>query len=76
MNEVPEEFAIAEGEGDRTYRHWWQVHKAFFTQELKRIEREFTEDMLVVCERFKVIHVNTEQAISPKKELRSHSIGE
>jgi len=57
MNEVTEEFATAEGEGDRTYSYWWDVHEKFFRNELRKIGREFSEDMLLVCERFKVIDV-------------------
>ncbi|PFA13026.1 ASCH domain-containing protein [Bacillus cereus] len=57
MNEVSEEFAIAEGEGDRTYEYWKNVHIEFFTKELKRIDRKFSEDMLLVCERFELIDV-------------------
>ena len=57
MNEVSEEFAIAEGEGDRTYEYWWKVHKNFFTKELNEIGREFSEDMLLVCERFELIDI-------------------
>ncbi|GKV68640.1 RNA-binding protein [Sporosarcina sp. NCCP-2716] len=63
MNKVSEEFAIAEGEGDRTYRYWWEAHEEFFRNELISIEREFSEDMLLVCERFEVIHVNDEQPV-------------
>lgn len=29
MNEVSEEFAIAEGEGDRTYNYWRDTHVLF-----------------------------------------------
>ncbi|MFC7394943.1 ASCH domain-containing protein [Scopulibacillus cellulosilyticus] len=57
MNEVTEEFAIAEGEGDRTYQYWWEAHEKFFRNELSAIGREFKEDMLLVCERFKVADV-------------------
>lgn len=57
MNEVTEEFAVAEGEGDRTYQYWWEAHKKFFQKELDAIGREFSEDMLLVCERFEVIDV-------------------
>ncbi|WP_416828252.1 ASCH domain-containing protein [Ectobacillus polymachus] len=57
MNEVPEEFAIAEGEGDRTYKYWWEAHETFFRDALSTIGREFSEDMLLVCERFKVVDV-------------------
>ncbi|WP_375335778.1 MULTISPECIES: ASCH domain-containing protein [unclassified Bacillus (in: firmicutes)] len=57
MNEVSEEFAIAEGEGDRTYKYWKNTHIEFFTKELHEIGREFSEDMLLVCERFELIDV-------------------
>ncbi|KIL50832.1 ASCH domain-containing protein [Jeotgalibacillus campisalis] len=57
MNEVPEEFAIAEGEGDRTYRHWKEVHTAFFTKELREAGLEFSQDMMLVCERFELVDV-------------------
>jgi uncharacterized protein YhfF len=57
MKQVTEEFAVAEGEGDRTYQYWWETHEKFFRNELKTIGREFSEDMLLVCERFEVIDV-------------------
>ncbi|MEA3319664.1 MAG: ASCH domain-containing protein [Bacillota bacterium] len=57
MNEVPEEFAISEGEGDRTYKYWWDAHERFFTKELREIGREFSEDMMLVCERFELVDV-------------------
>ncbi|QFT87986.1 ASCH domain protein [Bacillus sp. THAF10] len=56
MNEVSEEFAIAEGEGDRTYRYWKEAHEKFFTKELKDLGLEYSEDMLLVCERFELVH--------------------
>lgn len=61
MNEVSEEFAIAEGEGDRTYEYWWNEHERFFKKELNKIGREFSEDMLLVCERFEVIDIKDEK---------------
>ena len=57
MNEVPEEFAIAEGEGDRTYRYWKEVHESFFIKELSDIGLEYSEDMMLVCERFELVDV-------------------
>lgn len=57
MNKVPEEFAIAEGEGDRTYRYWWEVHEEYFKSELKEFGLEYSEDILLVCERFQLIDV-------------------
>lgn len=55
MNEVPIDFALAEGEGD--YRYWWNAHEQFFADELKAHNLDFSETMLLVCERFKVIYV-------------------
>ncbi|PFN18731.1 RNA-binding protein [Bacillus cereus] len=55
MNEIPEEFAIAEG--DRTYDYWRDTHVQFFTKGLNELGHAFSEDMLLVCERFKLIDV-------------------
>lgn len=57
MNEVTEEFASDEGEGDRSYTYWWDVHEEYFTDELSAIGKEFSEDMLLVCERFELVDV-------------------
>ena len=54
MNEVPVEFALAEGGGD--YDFWWNAHKQFLTNELQVYGLDFSEDMPLVCERFKVIY--------------------
>lgn len=58
MNQVSEAFAYAEGEGDRTHQYWWNEHEAFFREELKQVGHVFSEDMLLVCERFKLIDIN------------------
>ena len=55
MNQVSEEFAIAEGEGP--YEAWKSAHVTFFTSELQNHGLEFSEDMLLVCERFTLIDV-------------------
>ncbi|MEK4710167.1 ASCH domain-containing protein [Bacillus sp. FSL R10-2780] len=57
MNEVTEEFAIAEGEGDHTYNYWRDTHIQFFTKELYELGLGFSEDMLLVCERFELIDI-------------------
>ena len=57
MNEVSPEFAAAEGEGDLSYEYWWDGHKRFFTKDLASYGVEFSEDMLVVCERFELVDV-------------------
>ncbi len=60
MHQVSEEFAIAEGEGDRTYDYWKRVHIEFFTEELSRYDLEFSEDIILVCERFELVDVKGE----------------
>lgn len=58
MNEVPESFARAEGEGDLSYDYWYRVHEEFFTTELQKLGMTFSPDMLLVCERFELVDVN------------------
>lgn len=55
-NEVDEEFARSEGEGDLSLPYWRQAHKDFFSRVLPKIGKEFSEDMPLVCERFRVIY--------------------
>jgi uncharacterized protein YhfF len=56
FNEVDAQFAYDEGEGDRSLEYWRQAHRRFFNRTCVEIGIEFTEEMLVVCERFKVIY--------------------
>jgi uncharacterized protein YhfF len=55
FDEVDEEHAYLEGEGDRSLEHWREVHQRFFT-EVATHDRGFQEDMPVVCERFRVVY--------------------
>ena len=54
--QVDEEQAYLEGEGDRTLTYWREVHRTFFESEMQSIHQKFTEYMLVVCERFKIVY--------------------
>ncbi|HAS74699.1 MAG TPA: RNA-binding protein [Clostridiales bacterium UBA8960] len=56
FNEVTETFAKTEGEGDMSLEYWKKVHRAFFSKDLKKFEKAFTENMLVVCETFEVVY--------------------
>lgn len=56
FNQVSEEHAYKEGEFERTLASWRKCHSEIFKIELKYIGQEFTEDMLVVCEEFKVVY--------------------
>lgn len=57
MNEVPVEFAEAEGEDDRSYEYWYTEHKKIFANALQELGREFREKMPLVCERFTLLDV-------------------
>ncbi|WP_199897176.1 ASCH domain-containing protein [Paenilisteria weihenstephanensis] len=57
MNEVSRDFARSEGEGDLSYEYWYEAHVNFFTWELGQYGREFTPDLLLVCQRFEVVDV-------------------
>jgi uncharacterized protein YhfF len=55
--EVTAAYAAIEGEGDGSLEYWRKAHWAFFTRECKRIGREPTESMPVICNVFEVLHV-------------------
>ena len=57
FDEVTEEQARLEGEGDLSLAHWRQVHQRFFT-EVADHDRGFSTDMPVVWERFRVLYSN------------------
>lgn len=52
FNQVSAGFAYDEGEGDRTLESWRKGHQRFFER-----NGGFTPDMLLVCERFRVVHI-------------------
>jgi uncharacterized protein YhfF len=56
FNEVPERFAYDEGEGDRSLAYWRGAHRKYFSRQRFK-NRAFDERMLLVCERFRVVHV-------------------
>ena len=62
MNDVTPQLAAEEGEGDLSYKYWYDGHKKFFTAELQGHGMEFADDMLLVFERFELIDVHAEEA--------------
>jgi uncharacterized protein YhfF len=56
FNQVSADFAAAEGEGDGSLDYWRAAHRDFFTRECVAAGRQFAEDMLIVCERFRCIY--------------------
>lgn len=52
FNDVDASFAHDEGEGDRSLAYWREAHRAYFGRLGK-----FSEDMNLMCERFRLIEV-------------------
>lgn len=60
FGQVTPEFAATEGEGDKSLEYWRRVHLECFTRDMAIMGGEPSEDMLVVCEEFKVVHKQKE----------------
>jgi uncharacterized protein YhfF len=56
FDDVTEEFAATEGEGDGSLAFWRAAHWAAFSRELEGFGRSPQPDMPVVCERFEVAY--------------------
>jgi uncharacterized protein YhfF len=54
--DVSADFAYLEGEGDRSLEWWRKAHWNFFAQECVELNLEPNEDMMLVLERFHVVH--------------------
>lgn len=61
FNEVSEEHAYKEGEGDRNLAYWKEVHKRFFTPDYAAAGLEFDEKGICVLEEFELVYpkINT-----------------
>lgn len=57
FKEVTPEMAALEGEGDLSLEYWRDGHRRFFSREYEEIGEEFSEDMPVVFEQFKVVYI-------------------
>jgi len=53
---VDADFAHDEGEGDLSLEYWQEAHKTFFSRVLPKIGKQFSKDMPLVCERFRLIY--------------------
>ena len=60
FRDVPEEIAIAEGEGDLSLAYWRQVHREFYAPYLECLGIDDLEQALVVTELFEVVYRSTE----------------
>ena len=55
FDQVGEETAIAEGEGDLSLTHWATVHRRYFVKQCALWQIEWREDLPTVCEYFELI---------------------
>ncbi len=44
------------GEDVAGKEYWKRVHKDYYTREMKPYNEEFNENMIIVCEQFKLIY--------------------
>ena len=56
MNEVSMEHRANEGDYGQHGELWWDIHEEYFTSILAERGEVFSESMLVVCEKFKLIN--------------------
>ncbi len=56
FSEVDSEHAMCEGEGDGSIQYWRSVHEKCFGQWLEEAGKTFSQDTLVVLERFKLVY--------------------
>ena len=64
FGEVDTAFAYEEGEGDRSLAYWREAHRRYFG----RLGR-FSEDMMLMCERFRLVEVFADGALSVPSPL-------
>lgn len=56
FNEISDDYAVKEGEGDQSLGHWKKTHWDFFSTDLAAFGELPEEDMMVICEEFEVIY--------------------
>jgi len=56
FDEVDEQFASDEGEGDLSLEFWRRAHWDYFARKCKEMGKEASRSMPVMCERFEVVY--------------------
>ena len=54
-NKITAEFAQIEGEGDKSLEQLKRIHKDYYTREMKPFTQQFDENMIIMCEQFKIV---------------------
>lgn len=55
FGDITEEFAIEEGDGN--LENWQAIHQPYYSELLSAIGKELTDDILLVCEWFRVVKI-------------------
>jgi uncharacterized protein YhfF len=66
FGEVDAAFAHDEGEGDRSLAYWRDAHRSYFGRLGK-----FREDMMLMCERFRLVEVFADGSVSNSRHALS-----
>lgn len=56
FRDVDAQFAFEEGEDDRSLESWRREHWKYFSRVLPKVGRQPSPEMLLVCERFRVVY--------------------
>ena len=64
FDKVDAAFAYEEGEGDRSLAYWRDAHRGYFGRQGK-----FSEDMMLMCERFSLVEVFAGRTLSVPSPL-------
>lgn len=59
--DVDQDFATTEGEGDKSLDYWRKAHWAYFSDRCAELGRQPDSRMMVVCQRFKVLYTAPSQ---------------
>jgi uncharacterized protein YhfF len=59
FGEVDASFAHDEGEGDRSLAYWRDAHRRYFGR-----QGRFTEDMMLMCERFRLVEIFADHRVA------------
>ena len=60
FNQITEEYAALEGEGDKSLAYWQRVHWDYYQRELEGSDYQCHPEMPLVCEQFKLIFKESE----------------
>lgn len=52
---IDENYALKEGEGDKSLAYWKKTHWDYYTRELSEFNREPRESMIVICQEFEKV---------------------